>query len=97
MELNRMGADIEIDGSMVRVRGVPALRGSVVHALNLRAGAALILAGLAAQGETRIEDFVHIARGYEAIEGKLRSLGAKVRLESYSASAPLVLERSGFA
>jgi len=78
-ELRRMGADIVVDGQVAIVRGVRRLTGALVEALDLRAGAALILAGLAAEGETVVEGVVHVDRGYEAIEEKLRALGADVR------------------
>ena len=80
-ELNRMGADIRIKGDTAVINGVRKLDGAVVRATDLRAGAALILAGLSASGETRIEDMVHVWRGYEAIDRKLRGLGACVSLE----------------
>ena len=80
-ELNRMGADIRIKGDTAIINGVRRLDGASVRATDLRAGAALILAGLSAFGETRIEDMVHVWRGYEAIDRKLRGLGASVSLE----------------
>ncbi len=80
-ELNRMGADIRIKGDTAVINGVRKLDGATVRATDLRAGAALILAGLSASGETRIEDMVHVWRGYEAIDRKLRGLGACVSLE----------------
>ena len=80
-ELNRMGADIRIKGDTAIINGVRGLDGASVRATDLRAGAALILAGLSASGETRIEDMVHVWRGYEAIDRKLRGLGASVSLE----------------
>ena len=80
-ELNRMGADIRIKGDTAIINGVRRLDGASVRATDLRAGAALILAGLSASGETRIEDMVHVWRGYEAIDRKLRALGASVSLE----------------
>ena len=79
-ELNRMGADIRIKGDTAVISGVERLSGANVKATDLRAGAALILAGLAAQGRTQVEDMVHVWRGYEAIDVKLRSLGAQVEL-----------------
>ncbi|MBQ4469650.1 MAG: UDP-N-acetylglucosamine 1-carboxyvinyltransferase [Synergistaceae bacterium] len=79
-ELNRMGADIQISRDVAIIRGVAGLQGAPVKATDLRAGAALIIAGLAAKGETRVEDMVHVWRGYEAIDKKLRSLGAQVEL-----------------
>ena len=80
-ELYRMGADIRIKGDTAIINGVRRLDGASVRATDLRAGAALILAGLSASGETRIEDMVHVWRGYEAIDRKLRGLGASVSLE----------------
>ncbi len=79
-ELNRMGADIQISRDIAIIRGVDKLQGAVVKATDLRAGAALIMAGLAAEGETIVEDMVHVWRGYEAIDKKLRALGAQVEL-----------------
>lgn len=80
-ELTRMGADIHIEGRTVLVRGVKSLTGTTVKAPDLRAGAALVLAGLAAVGTTEIVDVYHIDRGYEAIEEKLRGLGADIGRE----------------
>ncbi|MBQ7220854.1 MAG: UDP-N-acetylglucosamine 1-carboxyvinyltransferase [Synergistaceae bacterium] len=79
-ELNRMGADIQIAKDVAVIRGVDKLHGAAVKATDLRAGAALIMAGLAAEGETTVDDMVHVWRGYEAIDKKLASLGAKVEL-----------------
>jgi len=78
-ELRRMGADIVVDGQVAIVRGVRRLTGALVEASDLRAGAALILAGLSAEGETVVEGLHHVDRGYEAIEAKLQQLGAAVR------------------
>ncbi|MDD5556939.1 MAG: UDP-N-acetylglucosamine 1-carboxyvinyltransferase [bacterium] len=77
-ELNRMGARIAIEGSSAIVRGVRALSGAPVMASDLRASAALVLAGLVARGETVIDRVYHLDRGYEDIEGKLRALGADI-------------------
>jgi UDP-N-acetylglucosamine 1-carboxyvinyltransferase len=82
-ELNRMGADIAIKGNTAVIRGVDSLDGATVAATDLRAGAALILAGLAAEGETRVENMEYVFRGYDAIDAKLRALGADVLLEAY--------------
>lgn len=79
-ELNRMGANIEISRDVAIIKGVDRLHGAGVKATDLRAGAALIMAGLAADGETTVDDMVHVWRGYEAIDEKLRALGAKVEL-----------------
>lgn len=78
-ELNRMGANIKIEGSTAVVQGVPMLTGAPVKATDLRCGAALVLAGLAAEGETEIDSIYHIDRGYPQIEADLRALGADIR------------------
>ena len=77
-ELLRMGADIRTDAHHAVVRGVPHLRGASVEAPDIRAGAALVVAALAAQGETVIEGVHHVDRGYEDLVGKLRILGADI-------------------
>jgi UDP-N-acetylglucosamine 1-carboxyvinyltransferase len=77
-ELNRMGADIRTEGHHAVVRGVERLEGAPVRALDLRAGAALILAALGADGVTEIADVGHVDRGYEDIDAKLTALGAEV-------------------
>jgi UDP-N-acetylglucosamine 1-carboxyvinyltransferase len=79
-ELKRMGADIDIEGHRAIIRGVRALSGAPVRCPDLRGGAALVLAGLAAEGETRVTEVHHILRGYESFTEKLASLGADVRL-----------------
>jgi UDP-N-acetylglucosamine 1-carboxyvinyltransferase len=78
-ELRRMGADIVIEGRSAVVRGVPKLSGAPVMATDLRASASLILAGLAAEGQTVISRIYHLDRGYENIEGKLSALGADIK------------------
>lgn len=80
-ELKRMGADIKIEGRAAIVQGVKSLTGAPVTATDLRAGAALLLAGLMAEGTTEIRDVHHIDRGYEKIEKKLQSIGADIRRE----------------
>ena len=77
-ELRRMAADIRTEGHHIVVRGVKQLSGAPVRATDLRAGAALVLAGLAADGETVVTDVDHVDRGYEDLDGKLRGLGADV-------------------
>jgi UDP-N-acetylglucosamine 1-carboxyvinyltransferase len=77
-ELNRMGADIRTEGRHAVVRGVPRLSGAPVRAHDVRAGAALVLAGLAAEGETEVLAPHHVERGYPDLPGKLRALGADV-------------------
>ncbi|MFN7426623.1 MAG: UDP-N-acetylglucosamine 1-carboxyvinyltransferase [bacterium] len=79
LEMKRMGAQIEIDGNTAIIQGVPALDGAAVMATDLRASASLIIAALAASGETVIDRIYHLDRGYEAIERKLSGLGAKIR------------------
>ncbi|MBK1680195.1 UDP-N-acetylglucosamine 1-carboxyvinyltransferase [Rhodocyclus tenuis] len=79
VELIRLGADIRIDANNAIVTGVPRLNGATVMATDLRASASLVIAGLAAQGETLIERIYHLDRGYERIEEKLSRLGASVR------------------
>ena len=78
-ELLRLGADITVDGKLAVVRGVPTLSGAPVMASDLRASAALVLAGLAAQGTTEVLRVYHLDRGYERIEEKLAPLGARIR------------------
>jgi UDP-N-acetylglucosamine 1-carboxyvinyltransferase len=78
-ELARMGADIRVEGRHAVVRGVSRLSGAPVRALDVRAGAALVLAGLAADGETTVFDPYHVDRGYHDLAGRLRALGADVR------------------
>ena len=78
-ELRRMGADIVIEGRSAVVKGVPKLSGAPVMATDLRASASLILAGLAAEGQTTISRIYHLDRGYENIEEKLSALGADIK------------------
>jgi UDP-N-acetylglucosamine 1-carboxyvinyltransferase len=88
-ELNRMGADITVKGNIAIVRGVPMLSGAPVVATDLRASAALVLAGLAADGVTTIQSLQHLDRGYDNLEDKLRGLGAKLgRFDSEAEPAP---------
>ena len=77
-ELARMGADVRVAGRVAVVSGVPALRGALVKCTDLRGGAALVLAGLQAEGVTRVSLLEHIDRGYESIERDLSLLGAKI-------------------
>ncbi|CCQ60592.1 UDP-N-acetylglucosamine 1-carboxyvinyltransferase [Crocosphaera watsonii] len=78
-ELQRMGANIRVKGNIALVNGVPFLSGAPVMATDLRASAALVLAGLAAQGKTIVQGLHHLDRGYDNLEGKLRKLGANIR------------------
>lgn len=80
-ELRRLGAEIALDGRAAVIRGVETLRGAALTAPDLRAGAALIAAGLAAEGETDVSDTGHIARGYERLDETLCSLGAELWVE----------------
>ena len=79
VELIRLGADIRIDGITAFVTGVPKLDGATVMATDLRASAGLVVAGLAAHGETLVDRIYHLDRGYEKMEQKLAALGARVR------------------
>ena len=78
-ELENMGANIRIDGKTALVQGVEQLHGSTVYAHDLRAGAALVIAGLSAKGTTTVEDIHYVERGYEDLIGKLTALGADIR------------------
>lgn len=77
-ELNRLGADIRVKGNAAFVRGVPMLSGAPVLGTDLRASAALVLAGLAAEGKTTIQGLHHLDRGYDRLDMKLQQLGAKI-------------------
>jgi UDP-N-acetylglucosamine 1-carboxyvinyltransferase len=79
LELQRMGAEIKLEGNTAIITGVPELTGAPVMATDLRASASLVLAGLVAAGTTTVERIYHIDRGYDCIEEKLASLGAKIR------------------
>jgi UDP-N-acetylglucosamine 1-carboxyvinyltransferase len=81
-ELVRLGADIEIEGKTAVINGPSRLSGAPVMATDLRASASLVLAGLAASGETRVRRVYHIDRGYERIEEKLARLGGRIRREA---------------
>jgi len=77
-ELARMGARITVHGATALVRGVPKLRGAPVMATDLRASVSLVLAGLAAEGETEINRIYHLDRGYERLDQKLAAVGARI-------------------
>ena len=81
-ELQRMGAVIKLNGNTAMITGVDKLMGAPVMATDLRASASLILAGLAAEGETTVERIYHVDRGYERIEEKLSMLGANIKRRS---------------
>lgn len=80
-ELCRMGADIKTEGKVAIVRGVKKLYGANVQATDLRGGAAMVVAGLAAEGVSRIGQLYHIDRGYESMETAFAALGAKIQRE----------------
>ncbi|HEY3317429.1 MAG TPA: UDP-N-acetylglucosamine 1-carboxyvinyltransferase [Coriobacteriia bacterium] len=85
-ELSRMGADVRIEGHHALIRGVAQLSAAPVRCTDLRGGAALVLAGLAADGTTTVTDIHHIERGYEDFVPKLASLGADIRVEADAGS-----------
>lgn len=89
-ELNRMGADIRIKGNNAIVRGVPFLSGAPVVATDLRASAALVIAGLAASGKTTIQGLHHLDRGYEHLELKLQQVGARLQRVSDDSLVPSI-------
>ena len=77
-ELRKMGSKVEVDGNVCVINGVEKLQGAKVCACDLRAGVAMVLAGLCAEGTTEVSDIRHIERGYEGLVEKLRSLGAEI-------------------
>jgi UDP-N-acetylglucosamine 1-carboxyvinyltransferase len=88
-ELVRMGADVRTEGHHAVIRGVERLSAAPVRALDIRAGAAMVIAALTAEGETEVSDVHHVDRGYEDFEAKLTGLGAEVRRErEFSSSRP---------
>ena len=82
-QLVRMGADIQVDGKTAVISGVKSLTGVSVRATDLRAGAAMVIAGLVANGETTVESIQYIDRGYEDIVEKLTSVGADIKRVKY--------------
>ena len=78
-EMKRLGADIEIEGNTAMLKGVTKLVGAPVMATDLRASASLVIAALAAQGETLIDRIYHLDRGYDRMEVKLSAVGANIR------------------
>jgi len=78
-ELRRLGAQIDVEGNTAVIRGCAQLQGATIMATDLRASACLVIAGLAAQGETIVDRIYHLDRGYEHIEAKLSALGANIR------------------
>jgi UDP-N-acetylglucosamine 1-carboxyvinyltransferase len=83
-ELNRMGSQIRVEGHHAVIRGVPQLSGAPVRSPDIRAGAALVLGGLCAEGRTEVYDWGHIARGYERFEEKLAAIGADIEVVDVS-------------
>ena len=79
-ELKRMGAHIQVDGKVAIIEGINHFDGAPIQACDLRAGAAMVIAALAAQGSTEISNIQYIERGYEDIVGKLRAVGADIRV-----------------
>jgi UDP-N-acetylglucosamine 1-carboxyvinyltransferase len=78
-ELNRLGALIDIDGHTAMINGVPRLVGAPVMATDLRASASLVIAGLAAEGQTLVDRIYHLDRGYDRMEAKLSAVGADIQ------------------
>ena len=88
-QLTLMGADIQVDGKMAVITGVENLNASPVKAVDLRAGAAMIIAGIMADGKTEIEDIDHIDRGYENVVEKFTALGADIKRVPIIDSTPV--------
>ena len=82
-ELRKMGAEVQVDGRIAVFEGDTRLTGALVHACDLRAGAAMVIAGLCASGVTEVEDIHYIERGYENFVGKLKALGADIEIVSF--------------
>lgn len=82
-QLSRMGAQIHVNGKTAVIEGVEGLKGAPIKADDLRAGAAMMIAGLVATGVTEIEDIHHIERGYENVVDKFRSLGADIQRKEF--------------
>ena len=89
-ELRKMGAQVQVDGRTAFIQGVDRLSGATVRATDLRGGAAVVIAGLAAEGITRVEDIQYIERGYQDIVGKLRALGADIECVDDSDEPPSI-------
>ena len=89
-EVKRMGANVKVDGRTAVIEGIEKFSPATIKAVDLRAGAAMVLAGLATAGRTEIEEIRHIERGYDDIVGKLRSVGADIEKVSYPDEAETV-------
>ena len=94
-ELNRMGSSIRVQGHHAVIRGVPQLSGAPVQVPDIRAGAALVVGGLCAEGSTEVFDSGHIERGYEGFAETLKSLGARIQVRSHPAPDPAVHRAHG--
>lgn len=94
-ELIKMGASIRVDGRVAVVEGVDGLSGARVRAHDLRAGAAMVIAGLAAEGETQVEDIHFIERGYESFVEKLTALGADIACVPIEEPEPETAQNAG--
>jgi UDP-N-acetylglucosamine 1-carboxyvinyltransferase len=94
-ELKRMGANIKVKGNHAIVEGISSLSGATVTATDLRASAALVLAGLAAHGQTVLQGLHHLDRGYDRLEAKMRSLGAKIERVKVNADGETVYSYGG--
>ncbi len=94
-ELKKMGANIAVEDQSAILQGVEKLTGAVVRACDLRAGAAVVIAGLAAEGVTKVEDVTYIERGYQDLVGKFRALGADIRCIEEPESEPVVNWNAG--
>ena len=87
-ELRKMGAEIQVDGRVAVIEGGHRLTGALVHACDLRAGAAMVIAGLIAEGVTEIEEVNFIERGYERFVEKLNALGADISVRYVEDNSP---------
>jgi UDP-N-acetylglucosamine 1-carboxyvinyltransferase len=92
-ELKRMGARVKVEGKVAVIEGIRSLSGAPVQACDLRAGAALVVAALGAQGVTEVGGVFHIERGYEDIVGKLKGVGADIK--AVDTDGPELLTRTG--
>jgi UDP-N-acetylglucosamine 1-carboxyvinyltransferase len=90
-ELQKMGADIRVEGNTAYLRGVDRLSGALLRALDIRAGAAVVIAGLVGHGTTEITGLEHIDRKYDGLEEKLQALGADVRRVAPSEAEPVAV------
>ena len=94
-EFKRMGAQIQVDGNLAIIEGVERLTGAQLEACDLRAGAAMLIAALAAHGISEITNVQYIERGYEDVIGKLRSIGGSIRAVEVPEEEPLAVSSAG--